>query len=111
MEYLYGLGGAVSGSMAGNGLVQSGLMLLVMGSMLNYVRTFVAAVWDFICRRFFIEVELTQQEDAYRWLMIWVRGSVAQRWLVVFPNLPCRGFEFHCTKVTCPTRHEIQCIQ
>lgn len=57
-------------------LVSSGVTLLIVGGLLAQLKTFLQAVLSWVLRQFFIQVQFTQGEDTYRWVMQWVRALV-----------------------------------
>lgn len=64
---------ALASSMNSNAIFSGGLLLLIAGYFMNHIRVAFTFLLEYISRRFFIEIELKPSDEAFRWLITYVR--------------------------------------
>jgi hypothetical protein len=64
---------AIGGGLGSNAIFSGGVLLLIATYFMNYLRQAVTFLVEYIMRRFFIEIELKPNDDAFRWLITYVR--------------------------------------
>lgn len=55
-----------------NPLVSGGLVLMIVGGVLFYLKRFPSALYDFIERFFIVKMEILDEDEAYHWMQVWL---------------------------------------
>eukprot|EP01122_Echinamoeba_exundans_P013544 TRINITY_DN5928_c0_g1_i1.p1 TRINITY_DN5928_c0_g1~~TRINITY_DN5928_c0_g1_i1.p1 ORF type:complete len:496 (-),score=92.09 TRINITY_DN5928_c0_g1_i1:29-1489(-) len=63
---------ALGSGLGSNAIFSGGVLLLIATYFMNYIRQAVTFLVEYILRRFFIEIELKPNDDAFRWLITYI---------------------------------------
>jgi mitochondrial chaperone BCS1 len=55
-----------------NPLVSGGLLLMLVGAVLHYLRRLPGALYDFLERFFILKIEVRDEDEAYQWMQLWL---------------------------------------